>query len=44
MTNPTVTQTSLDAELGAARTRPRPSIGARIAPCFFLGPDGLGDW
>jgi hypothetical protein len=44
MTSPTVTQTSLDAEQGAARTRPRPSIGAQIARCFLLDPDGLGDW
>jgi hypothetical protein len=30
MTNLTVIQTSLDAEQGAARARPRPSIAARI--------------
>jgi hypothetical protein len=44
MTNLTVTQTSLDAEQRAARTCPRPSIAVRVARCFFLGPDGLGDW
>jgi hypothetical protein len=44
MTNLAVTQTSLDAEQRAARTRPRPSITVQVARCFFLDPDGLGDW
>ena len=36
MTKLTVTQSSLDAEQGAARARPHPSIAARIARCLFL--------